>query len=243
MVHQNSREPTVIRIRKADSRPCHQNPQSGFPTLPFSLFLNNRPYISFFAVILFILFLVFSENKIPVTYRFRVHQNKRKTNIYELYRMYTQFIFILVAIFILTLLILSTMKYKEGQCVLPNTPEAEKVQIRTNTINQRISDQTLQMASISSRINQILLNYSNFRFSVNGAQVDKDQTSPYFEIDQSSSATVSNPTFTFTFTESPKGEKGDMGNQGLPGTRGNGGNSGANGLPGYWGKRGGCYTK
>jgi len=156
--------------------------------------------------------------------------------------MYTQFIFILVAISVLTLSILSIMKYKEGQCVLPNTPEAENVQIRTNTINQRISDQTSKIASISSRVNQILLNYSNFRFSVNGAQVDKDKTSPSFEIDQSSSATVSNPTFTFILTESPKGEKGDMGNQGLPGTRGNGGNDGANGLPGYWGQRGGCYT-
>lgn len=156
--------------------------------------------------------------------------------------MYIQFIFILVAISILTLSILSIMKYKEGQCVLPNTQEAKNVQIRTKTINQRISDQTSKMASISSRINQILLNYSNFRFSVNGAQVDNNQTSPSFVIDQSSSATVSNPTFTFTFVKSPEGEKGDMGNQGLPGTRGNGGNNGANGLPGYWGQRGGCYT-
>ena len=152
--------------------------------------------------------------------------------------MYIQFIFILIAICILTL---SIMKYKEGQCVKANTPEAANIKIRLKTINQRISNQISQMSLISSRVNQILLNYSNFKFSINGAQVNKEKSFASLQVDQSSSATVSNPTFIFTFIESPQGETGDSGNQGLPGIQGNSGNDGVNGVTGYWGERGGCY--
>jgi hypothetical protein len=153
--------------------------------------------------------------------------------------MYIQFIFVLIAICILTL---SITKYKEGQCVMPGTPEAAKVKTRSNDINKRISDQTATLTNISSRVNQILLNYSDFKFSINNVQVDPNAKTASITIDQSDTATVSNPTMNFTLITSPKGEKGDSGNQGLPGDPGDGGSSGTNGLPGYWGQRGGCST-
>jgi len=153
--------------------------------------------------------------------------------------MYIQFIFVLLTICILTL---SITKYKEGQCVIPDTPEAEKIQTRSNTINKRISDQTTNLTNISKRVNQILLNYSDFKFSINNVQVDQNAKTASIQIDYSDKATVSNPTLNFTLIKSPKGDIGDPGNQGLPGEQGNGGTNGGNGLPGYWGSSGGCYT-
>ena len=75
--------------------------------------------------------------------------------------MYILFIFILIAICILTL---SLMKYKEGACVEPESKEAKALKIRTTDINQRITDQTDTLSKISSRVNEILLNYSNFKY-------------------------------------------------------------------------------
>jgi len=151
--------------------------------------------------------------------------------------MYIQFIFILVAICILTL---SITKYKEGQCVKAGTPEAEKVQIRANTINKRISGQNAALRSINSRVNQILLNYSDFKFSIKSVDVDSKSTLANLNIDHSKDASVSNPSFIFTLVTSPKGDMGDPGNQGLTGVQGPRGDSGSNGVSGYWGQRGGC---
>lgn len=156
-----------------------------------------------------------------------------------MYRMYIHFIFILIAICILTFL-LSNLKYKEGQCVTPDTPEAKKIQTRANFINKRISNQTADMTSINSRVNKILLNYSDFKFSISGVDMEAKSNMSRLEIDKKS--TLSNPTFIFTLAASPKGDIGDDGKQGLPGIKGDPGTSGANGLPGYWGERGGCST-
>jgi hypothetical protein len=156
--------------------------------------------------------------------------------------MYIQFIFILIAICILTL---SITKYKEGQCVKVGSPEAKRLTIRTNKINKRITDQTEDLTKISSRVNKILLNYSNFKFSIVDVKVDSGTKLTNLEIDKPSNTDESkttgiNPGLIFTLIPSPDGDKGDMGNQGLPGERGIDGDSSANGLPGYWGQKGGC---
>lgn len=152
--------------------------------------------------------------------------------------MYILFIFILIAICILTL---SLMKYKEGACVEPKSKEAKALKIRTNDINERITDQTDTLSKISSRVNEILLNYSNFKFFITSVNVDNEtNASANLEIDDKS--TLSSPNFIFTLVTSPVGDKGDEGNQGIPGNKGDPGKEMANGLPGYWGQRGGCST-
>jgi hypothetical protein len=150
--------------------------------------------------------------------------------------MYLQFILVLVAVCILTL---SISKYKEGQCVMPGTPEAKNVLTRVNIINKKISDQTDKITKISARVNEILLNYSNFKFSIKSVQVDPSSSSASIQIDGS---TVSNPNLSFTLTKSPKGDVGDYGNQGRPGAKGDSGEGGNNGFPGYWGISGGCSS-
>jgi len=155
--------------------------------------------------------------------------------------MYTQFIFILIAICILTL---SIMKYKEGACVKPKSKEAANLKIRANIINQRITDQTNSLTEISSRVNQFLLNYTNFKFSITNVNVD-NKTDAYTNLDidrDSKGSGLSKPSFIFTLVASPPGDEGDEGNQGIPGNKGDPGNKAANGLPGYWGQRGGCST-
>ena len=151
--------------------------------------------------------------------------------------MYLQFILVLVAVCILTL---SISKYKEGQCVMPGTSEGNKVLTRVNIINQKISDQTAYLTEISARVNKILLNYSNFKFSIGSVQVDPSSNSASIKMDETMS--LSNPTLSFTLIKSPKGDVGDFGNQGRPGIRGEKGDSGNNGLPGYWGRPGGCSS-
>jgi hypothetical protein len=150
--------------------------------------------------------------------------------------MYLQFILVLVAVCILTL---SISKYKEGQCVMPGTSEGNKVLTRVNIINRKISDQTAYLTEISARVNKILLNYSNFKFSIKSVQVDPSSSSASIQIDGS---TVSNPNLSFTLTKSPKGDVGDYGNQGRPGAKGDSGEGGNNGFPGYWGISGGCSS-
>jgi hypothetical protein len=89
-------------------------------------------------------------------------------------------------------------------------------------------------------MNDLLTNYSDFKFSVNGVNINTaNGAKPSLEIDPSSS--LSNPGFIFTLILSPNGEKGDPGNQGYPGLQGSQGDGGNNGFPGYWGSRGGCY--
>jgi hypothetical protein len=151
--------------------------------------------------------------------------------------MYVQFILVLLFISILTL---SVSKYKEGQCVQPNSPEGNQVATRVRTINARLSDQTNILADIRTRMNDLLTNYSDFKFSVNGVNINTaNGAKPSMQIDPSS--TLSNPGFIFTLILSPNGEKGDPGNQGYPGLQGSQGDGGNNGFPGYWGSRGGCY--
>jgi len=131
-------------------------------------------------------------------------------------------------------------KYKEGQCVNPGTPDADAVEVRTNIINKRVSEQSKSLTSIGDRVNKILSDYSDFKFSISSVEVDPADPLADVHIDQSESAVISNPTFLFRLVKSPVGEVGDIGNQGLPGLRGDSGRSGANGFPGYWGQRGGC---
>lgn len=163
-----------------------------------------------------------------------------------MYRMHTQFIFILLAICILTFILLpmsgSSTEYKEGQCVKEGSPEAVSLQTRAITINKTISKQTDSLTSITSRVNEILLNYSNFKFSVGSVDVDPESTTAQVNIDRADGTTISNPNFLFTLVTSPTGEKGDPGNQGVTGTQGEKGTSGKNGFPGYWGEKGGCST-
>jgi len=160
--------------------------------------------------------------------------------------MYTNIIFVLTTICIIMLLLLTSSlysrKYKEGQCIKENTPPAALLKTRTNVINKRISEQTDNLTSISARVNEILLKYSNFKFSISGVGIDTDSKKAQVNIDRNEGTTVSNPRFLFTLISSPTGDVGDPGNQGITGIQGQKGMSAASGLPGYWGNRGGCYT-
>jgi hypothetical protein len=136
------------------------------------------------------------------------------------------------------------MKYKEGACLKPGSSGATNLKTRINTINQRITDQTNNLTEISSRVNQFLLNYTNFKFSITNVNVD-NKTDAYTNLDidrDSKDSGLSKPSFMFTLVAPPTGDDGDDGNQGIPGNKGVPGNKAANGLPGYWGQRGGCST-